>query len=199
MPNNCCERTVATEEMARVISSDITAFQATVTGLRNLAAGQRVLTVQLHLTSRGDKLFTVQSIDESGIGHVSLRGDLDTVPQDFALDIGYDENTRIAAITLRYQEPVTFQHTWEFALTGSTFALSPRTSVRSLAGLPALAGLNWWCVLRCGGISILGILIRCAPAIVQGSGRFVECVVQAAGEAAAGIAVCVATECFGRA
>jgi hypothetical protein len=198
MSNNCCGRAPITEEITRVTSTDITALQSTVTGLRNFAAGQRVVTEQLHLTSRGDKLLTVQSIDESGVGHVALRGDLDTVPQDFALDIQYDESTRIAAVTIRYLEPVTFQHTWEFALTGSTFALSPRTSVRSLAGLPALAGLNWWCVLRCGGISILGILVRCAPAILQGPAQFIECVVQAAGEAAAGIAVCVATECFGR-
>jgi hypothetical protein len=199
MTSNCCQRAVATDEITGVTSIDMTAFQANLTGLRSLAAGQRVLTEQFHLTSRGDKLLTVQSIDESGVGHVALRGDVDTLPQDFALDIRYDETTRIATVTLRYQEPVTFQHTWDFTLIGSTFVLSPRTSVRSLAGLPALAGLNWWCVLRCGGIGILGILIRCAPSIFQGPAAFVECVVQAAGEAAAGIAVCVATECFGRA
>lgn len=196
MNNNCCGRVVATGEVPSVTSIDITAFQAAVSGLRSLAAGHRVLTEQLHLTSRGDRLLTVQSIDESGVGHVVLRGDVDTIPQDFALDIRYDETTRVAAVTLRYQEPVTFQHTWEFALTGGTFTLSPRTSVRSLAGLPALAGIDFWCVLRCGGTGILGILFRCVPAIFQGPAAFVDCVVQAAGEAAAGIAVCVATGCI---
>jgi hypothetical protein len=57
-------------------------------------------------------------------------------------------------------------------------------------------GLNWWCVLRCGGVQILGTLAACLPALVGGPKAYIACVVGKVGMGdAAAIARCVADKC----
>jgi hypothetical protein len=163
---------------------------------------------QVHLFPERDALSTSAS-SVGGEGSVVLHGALGPIPYEFALNVKV-EDTKIV-VTFDMNKPIDMPpYTWTFDLRGvkkndagvvigaCDVKLAPEATAAFLtAGAPqAAAARPVLCILKCAGMSILPVLIKCLPSLAGGSPAFVACVVASAGEAAAGIAACVAN-CLG--
>jgi len=174
-------------------------------------ANQADVLQKFHFTADGGQLISASSINPDGKSlTVDLQGTSSLLPHRSNLTIAVDTDNKKINATLHLEEPVPLDLNWTFSMAGvirnqsreiigmSNLELDPETSTAGLSaqGVGTL-GISWWCVLRCGGLSILGVLLRCVPAFFAGGpAGFVACVVGQAGGAAAGIAVCVARRCL---
>jgi hypothetical protein len=163
---------------------------------------------QVHLTAAGDVLTTSAS-SVGGEGNVVLHGAIGPIPYDFSLNMKV-EDTKIV-VTFDVNKPIDMPpYTWTFVLGGvkkdSTGAVIGARDIRldheaSPAFLPvgapqAAAALPVLCILKCAGLSIMPILLKCLPSLAGGPAAFIACVVASAGEGAAGIAACF-VKCLG--
>jgi hypothetical protein len=193
----------ATEATASVMTIDAlgitTAISQLVSSVATRAAGG-AMTAQYHLTSDGGRLVSTGFVHADGnTGSVHLQGSIGPIPYDLEITISLDLSTRSISARLQIKQPIQFDHTWIYHMNGAV-PVSDGLAVSSLtlvpgSGVQAMVNLDWWCVLKCGGVGILGCLVKCLPALISGGG-YVACVVGCAGEAAAGIAVCVGKSCI---
>ena len=158
---------------------------------------------QIHTTPDGG-IFTSSGFAVGANGDVVLTGSVGPLPYEMHLHIAVDDTVVTVELTVTKPLPMG-PFTWKFNLGGVTrdaagniisatsLTLDPTTNLAP-PGMVAPA-LNWWCVLRCGGLGILGILVKCLPSLTGGVAGYVACVTAAAGEGAAGIATCIATQC----
>ncbi|MFN3685321.1 hypothetical protein [Salinarimonas sp.] len=160
------------------------------------AAASGAADVEEHIlvTQDGDALVARSSVDASGEGTVTLRGTIGPVPVALTITIGYSKGK--AVVTLELSEPLVFQHSWTFEV-GAGVALDPHAQVSAAAAAAdAALRLNWRCVLRCGGLAIMRVLVQCIPALAGGPAAYVACVTKRVGAgSAAEIAMCVARRC----
>lgn len=186
-------------------SQDIRSVNAEfVDGLRKSSAtsiatvaGQGAQPVErYHFTPEGD--FLVSSATSVGNeGDVVLRGSIGPFPYEIHLKIKLDGST--VQVTLDMDKPIDLPpYTWTFDLLGIIKDAQGNTvgasDIKPSASMAA-AGFDYWCILRCGGTTILAILLKCLPSLVGGPAAFVSCVTASAGEGAAGIAACIASKC----
>lgn len=170
------------------------------------------VSVHLHVTPEGDALVTVASAAGNN-GDVVLQGTLfGVIPYEIHINVKL-ENTRVT-VTLQVVKPLPLgPFEWNFDLTGvllsngqivSAAGIVPSPTnnpagpmLAALGGTVAPQGLGWvWCVLKCGGLRIIGTLVECLPALSGGPGAYIACVVGKLGLSdAAAIAKCVAEEC----
>jgi hypothetical protein len=162
---------------------------------------------QVHLTAAGDVLTTSASAVD-GEGKVVLHGSIGPIPYDFSLKIGV-KDIKIE-VEFDVNKPIDMPpYTWTFVLGGvkkdSAGAVIGARDIRLdheaspaflQAGEPkAAAARPVLCILKCGGLAILPILLKCLPTLVGGPQAFIACVIASAGEGAAAIAACF-VECF---
>ncbi|MHC4477675.1 MAG: hypothetical protein ACYTEL_18675 [Planctomycetota bacterium] len=184
---NCEE----SEQAAELVTVNADTLNAVMRALSDEPAAKKgkVVNKQIHITPQGDLLSTISTI-EGVEGSIVLSGSIGPIPLKLQMSLSVEK--RAATVTLKVDEPMPFEHTWKFELAPSGVTLAPDSTVASAA---TGVGLNWWCVFKCGGVGILGILVRCLPALAGGIPGYVECVTSKAGQGAAGIAVCIATKC----
>jgi hypothetical protein len=138
-----------------------------------------------------------------GEGDTTIRGNLGPFP--FELHVHLQLQNDVIQLTLELSKPIHVgPYTWQFKLHGLT-----RDAQGQIVGATSVEvdpdfdpsivdaqGLNWWCVLKCGGLQILPTLALCLPTLAGGPAAYVACVVAKVGAAdAAGIAKCVAEKC----
>jgi hypothetical protein len=161
-----------------------------------MAVGSPVLN-QVHVTADGGVL-TTSSFASGGEGDVVLRGTIG--PFSYELHLKVAMNDGVITVTVEMTKPFKAgPFEWKFNLGGivrdAKGQIIGASGVTAAPDMVAVAGLDWWCALRCGGLAILGILVRCLPALTGGIPGYVACVTSQAGSGAAGIAVCIATKC----
>jgi hypothetical protein len=155
---------------------------------------------RLHIAPNG--VLVSSGFAAGGDGEIVLRGNIGPFPYELHLKCTVQETT--ITVTLELFKP--FQagpFEWKFGLGGilhdaagniiGATSVVPAPSMKAFA--PATHGLNWWCVLQCGGVTILGILIKCLPSLIGGVPSYIACVTSEAGSGAAGIAACIASKC----
>lgn len=172
--------------------------QSSITALAAYPAIAGVQPVnQIHLTPSGDLL--VSSASATGNeGDVVLRGSIGPFTYEIHLKVKLDGAK--VQVTFDMQKPIDLPpYMWTFDLLGiikdASGNIIGASDVKPSANIAPL-GLNFWCVLKCGGTSILACLLKCLPSLVGGPSAYVSCLTGCAGEAAAGIAVCVTRECI---
>ncbi len=165
------------------------------------AAGQPV-TTQVHLTADGGRFASASYLSADGnAGTVHLQGHIGLVPFDLDLTLTLDLAARSVFAKLHVAQPIPFDHQWTYQLEGG-HATTAGLHGTALAPAPALAppapapNPAWWCMARCGGTTVLGLLVGCLPSLAAGSTVFVACVTAQAGTTAAGIASCIANDCL---
>lgn len=177
----------------------------TVLAQANLLSGAAVpqgTTGQLHVTPEGGLLVSTGHASGNE-GHVVLTGSIGPLPYELHLTFKLDG--MVVTVTMELKKPIPLgPYTWKFRLggvaTGPKGELLSATSVvaedLSMAAAVAGRGIDWWCALKCGGLGILGILVKCLPALISGGPPgYIACVTASAGGGAAGIAACIAKDC----
>jgi hypothetical protein len=162
-------------------------------------AGGAAAFSQFHITSAGDTLVT-SGRTAANTGDLVLTGAIGSIPYELHLHFDLNPATAQIAVTLEMKKPIQAgPYTWIFGLDGvvrdGTNNIIAANDVKVLSHLMQPLGLNWWCVAKCGGLSILGILLKCLPSLAGGVPGYVTCVTASAGAGAAGIAVCIAQNC----
>lgn len=218
----CCKS--CQREDADVISSDIRTFDVSHVGdlIQNTAsmlsaqmsggasvAGERphgddvAALSQIHLPDSADSFLVTAAASSESTGDIVLRGQIGPLPFELHLRISLEhEVITVTADLIKPFRAGPFE--WKFKLNGivrdKSGAITGAMSVAPLEStMPesvASLGLNWWCVLRCGGLALLPILVACLPSLGGGIGAYVACVTAKAGAAAAAIAKCIATKCM---
>ncbi len=159
---------------------------------------------QFHVTSAGDVLASYSEASKDGFEFSTiLNGMIGPIPVQIALRGTIDLPSRRITICLQVLKPIeTDEYCWTFEFGGFKDLGNDRyfatdVSIVDTPGTAALkiAGLDWWCVLRCGGISIIEILASCLPSLAGGIPAYVACATSNAGSGAAKIALCIATKC----
>jgi hypothetical protein len=159
---------------------------------------------ELHVSTSGDVLISFSEIANNGLEFaVVLSGVVGPIPVQLSVRGRLDVDARAVEIGMKLLKPFeTKEYVWKYALEGMKplggggFAVA---NVRLDVGntLPLQTGnIDYWCILRCGALGILPILLKCLPAFSLGPQAYVACVVADAGGAAAGIAACVAEKCL---
>jgi len=168
------------------------------------------ISTSILLGTHGD-VVVASSVAAGNSGDIVLRGSIGPIPYEMRLNVQMN-GTRIT-VTLNVVEPLQLgPFTWHFDLLGvirdptsqSIIAAAGVAPAPEMPALPAAiaaggaraAGLNWWCVLKCGGRRILPTLVGCLPSLATSPAGYVACVVAKIGLAdAAEIAKCVAEQC----
>jgi hypothetical protein len=221
MANLCdCEKTqetlpaVSTVDMQQLTHFHTTSQKALGTAFPAAAAAfaaasqygaiAQAPTEQLHLTPEGGTLVST-SHASANQGQVVLVGSIGALPYELHLTVKLED--KVITVTLELKKPIPLgPFTWTYRLGGAVTGpqgqflavstVAPQDLTLSAAP-QAAGGLNWWCVVKCGGTSILGLLIKCLPSLITGgSSGFIACVTAGAGTAAASIAACLAQKCF---
>jgi hypothetical protein len=161
-------------------------------------------TGQLHTVADGGVLFSTGHASDNE-GYLVLTGVIGPFPYEIHLSVALEGTT--VTVTIELKKPVPLgPYTWKFSLggavTGANGELVAATSVSPIdlvipAAAAASLGLDWGCVLRCGGTAILGTLLKCLPSLSGGPSAYIACVTASAGGAAAAIAACIAQKCVG--
>lgn len=189
---------------ARVVTIDAASLAALTARVAEpatrTAAGQPV-TTQVHMTADGGRFASASHLSADGnAGTVHLLGNIGLVPFDLDLTVTLDLAARSVSAKLHVAQPIPFDHQWTYQLEGghATAAGLHGTALAPAPAPPApTPSPSWWCMARCGGTTVLGLLIGCLPSLATGSTGFVACVTAQAGFAAAGIASCIADDCLG--
>jgi len=172
-----------------------------VAGLAFPAAVEQ-LPVEYHVTSNGDTLASVASRSDNEFV-VVLSGSIGPIPVQLQLRGRIDIGNREIEIGIKLLKPIeTDEFVWRFALSGLVDLGGGRYMATNIVlresdtpQFVSALGLSWWCVLKCGGLAILGILVRCLPSLAGGIPGYIACVTAQAGAGAASIAVCIARKC----
>jgi len=188
-------------QITTLTDASVTALTGLSVAAKAATAGQGAKT-QIHVPTEGGLLVS-SSYASGNEGTVVLRGHIGPFPYELHLKLKLENQKVFVELTLT--KPFAYGPVkWEFDLGGVTFnsagtEIIGATSITPSASMPAAQvgalGLNWWCVLRCGGLTILGILVKCLPALGGGIPGYIACVTAQAGSGAAGIAVCIAKKC----
>jgi len=150
-----------------------------------------------HVTAEGEALATT-SFAEGQTGDIVVRGVIAGIPYELHIRVAFEGEQ--VAVTLHLTKPFEVgPYTWRFDIGGAikdaSGSIVAATSVTPAADLQPM-GLNWWCVLKCGGAAILPTLLACLPSLAGGPAAYVACVTGKLGAAdAAKIALCVAKNC----
>lgn len=162
------------------------------------ALGEGIQTY-IHVTPDGDTLVT-SSFSKGNNGDIVLRGNIGPFPYEIHINVVLKEET--IEVKLEMIKPFKVgPFTWHFNLGGiirnkdkeiigaATITLDKTDGIEPL-------GLRWWCVLKCGGVTIAPTLVLCLPSLAGGPAAYVACVVAKVGLGdAAKIAQCVAEKC----
>jgi hypothetical protein len=150
-----------------------------------------------HITAEGDALATSTFVDGS-TGDIVVRGVIAGVPYELHLRVSLEGEQ--VAVTLQLTKPIEIgPYTWHFNLGGAV--RDPVGRIVSASSItPGAAfqpmGLDWWCVIKCGGATILPTLALCLPSLAGGPAAYIACVTAKLGTGdAAAIAACVASNC----
>lgn len=157
---------------------------------------------QLHVTSDGGLLVST-GYASGNEGYVVLTGSIGALP--YEIHLSFKLEIREVTVTMELKKPIPLgPFTWKFQLfgaaLGSNGGIQSATTVvavdLNLGALNAGPHVDLLCALKCGGLTILGILIKCLPALITGGPpAFIACVTALAGAGAAGIAACIAKDC----
>jgi hypothetical protein len=178
------------------------ASAARLTALRGTAAAGVSTFNQVHVTSAGDALVSTGRA-AGNIGDVVLNGSIGPIPYEIHLHFELDAGMGEITVTLKMEKPIQAgPYTWKFKLHGivrdsmnNIVAASDVVASDIQHGVGIAPFLNWGCVLKCGGLGILGALVTCLPSLVGGPAAYITCVTGQAGAGAASIAACIAKEC----
>lgn len=136
-------------------------------------------------------------------GDVVLQGTIGTLP--YELHLGFVMADGNITVSLELTKPFKagpFEWTYQMSglrrdgsggIVGAT-GLVPLANALPQSATPM--GLSGWCILKCGGITLLGVLVRCLPSLAGGVPGYIACVTSQAGRGAAGIAACIAQKCL---
>ena len=194
--------TLRAEDVSALHSSLSTlATQSELASISAVGSAQRSLPTEFHVVP-GVGSFATLSAERDFSFATILTGAIGGIPVQLELSGELDIEAHKIRVGLRMLKPFQSQkYTWTFNLgglrrleNGAYFATSVTLDEANTSELSAL-GLDWWCVARCGGTAILGILIRCLPSLAGGPAAYVACVTAQAGSGAAGIAACIASRC----
>lgn len=149
----------------------------------------------LHVTADGGVLHT-SAMSSGNEGHVVLRGVVGPFPYEIHLWVRMEGPTIV--VTIDVEKPINLDpFTYRFDLLGivrSEGGIIGANDIKPSIDIAPM-GLDWWCVAKCGGVGILGTLVKCLPSLAGGPPAYVACVTGSAGSAAAGIAICIAKDC----
>jgi len=156
---------------------------------------------QMHLMSDGSFLVSSSHADAEN-GSVVLTGSIGPLPYEIHLTIHLEAS--VVTVTVQLIKPIPIgPFTWTYHLGGLPVGpngglTSASITVQDVKSPPGVAatGLNWLCFLKCGGATILSLLLKCLPSLAGGTAAFVACVTAGGGAGAAEIAVCIATKCL---
>jgi hypothetical protein len=197
--------TISSDALARasVVTAEVTPFASSLLAPNPATGGAAALAAGgaprqfVHTLDSGD---TLVSIAESAgnDGTVVLKGAIGPFPYEVEIKVTIVD-ARLT-VTLHVRKPFELgPYEWRFDLGGvrrnasgeivGASAVTPEPTLRAVR-------LDWWCVLRCGGTSILGALIKCLPSLTGGPQAYIACVVGLLGTSAADIAKCIATKCL---
>ncbi len=178
-------------------AASLAALTARVAEPATRAASGQPVTTQIHLTADGGRFASASHLSADGnAGTVHLRGNIGPIPFDLDLTVTLD-----LAAQLHVAQSIPFDHQWTYQLEGG-HATTAGLFATALAPAPAPAppaptlSPSYWCMVGCGGTTILGLLVKCLPGLAAGSGGYIACVTAQAGAAAAGIANCIAEDCL---
>lgn len=162
------------------------------------AAGAGAVHTQLHVMPGGGQLITSAAVAGNEV-KVPLQGSIGGIPFDLELLFTLDLGQKQIRVKLTVREPIAFEHEWIYNL-GTVLPTANGVMASGLQLAPATSvaghGIDFLCILKCGGLKLLPILITCLPALAGGVPGFVACVAGRAGAAAADIAVCIAQDCI---
>lgn len=200
MANNCTHcnlRTFDADYLAELTQTATTALKATPTFAAAATTIKPSVINHLHITDNGDTLITIAS-SVGGEGDVVLRGSIGPFPYEIHLNIKL--NGTAVEVSLDMDKPIDLPtYTWKYNLLGVVRDVSNNiigaTDIKPDSTVAA-ARLGTWCILKCGGIAILGCLLKCLPSLSGGPAAYVACVTACAGSGAANIAICVAKNCM---
>ena len=188
----------AVQESLSKVSPAAAALFKSASPAELMDAGQGIQT-HVHIAPNGDTLVS-SSLAEGNQGDIVLRGNIGPFPYEIHIKISLEDTTVV--VTLQMIKPFEVgPYTWRFSLGGITRggdgAIIGATTVIPIETASAIPfGLNWWCVLKCGGTSILPTLVLCLPSLTGGPAAYIACVVAKVGAGdAAQIAKCVAEKC----
>jgi hypothetical protein len=200
--------TELSEKSREVLRDRLTAAAATGKGQSAEVSDEQVFT-QFHIIADGDLLASSGTATDTA-GDVVLHGSIAGIPYELHVNVALDLQDRVVTLTLELTKPIHLgPFVWRFKLGGvilnaqgeiiGATSLTPDFDLNT-SNVPAesvaLFGLSWWCVLKCGGLTFLPILLSCLPAIFSGGpAAFIACVVAKLGQGAAGVAACVAQKC----
>jgi hypothetical protein len=152
----------------------------------------------MHVTATGGQLYSTAVVTGDQI-RIPLRGSIFGIPYDLELLITLDLKGGQVKVKLVVREPIKFEHEWVFklrdlvAVGGGFFASGIELE---LAASVAAKGIDFLCIIKCGGMKILPVLLECLPTLIGGPQAYLACVAAKAGTIAAQIAECIATNCI---
>jgi hypothetical protein len=199
---------VSSRSLTSVSTEAANALGATAAGLTAEAVSASPAFHQLHFTTAGD-LLASSSFAAGSSGDVTLSGSIGAIPYELHIHVALEE--AVVSLTLTLTKPLQLgPYTWRFHLGGvirnnadeivgaATITPAPDLDAVDASGAAAtMAGFKFLCVLKCGGITFLPILIKCLPALISGGpAGFIACITASLGTGAAGVAACVAEKCL---
>lgn len=168
-----------------------------VAALAALGTGKQPSTREfVHTLTTGETLMST-AVEGAQDGTIVLHGSIGPFPYEIEVSVQLDDSG-VVTIRLHIRKPVELgPYEWKFNLTGirrDGNRIIGATGLSPSQGFQAMR-LDWWCVLRCGGVAIFGVLLECLPSLAGGPQAFVACVVARLGTSAAQIAECIAHKC----
>ncbi len=158
--------------------------------------------LDFHITKSGDVLAST-SVSKDNMITTSVRGTIDGLP--CGVDMNFQFTKSRIDVKVDFVKPTKLGScSFHFDLEGVQLEgdhIMGATNVVASDEIEVsdelrVLGIGFWCALRCGGKSILLVLIRCLFALGGGIPGYVACVTAHAGHAAAGIAICIARNCI---
>jgi hypothetical protein len=156
-----------------------------------------------HVSETGDVFVSYAETDTTGLEFaVILNGGFGPIPVQMSLRGKLDIASKSIQIILKLLKPFETQDcTWTYDLeglqqfpSGGMFASGIRLAAPDIATVKG--DIDYWCMARCGALSIAPTLVTCLPAFAGGPAAYVACVAANAGDAAAGTAACIAQKCL---
>jgi hypothetical protein len=157
----------------------------------------------LHFTNSGDALAS-NAFAKANEGYVVLKGSIGPMVYEMHIQIVLELEKDEIVVKLEVMKPLPFgPYSWRFKLggiikdeDGKIIGVSSVVPFESEIQTASGISLDYWCVLRCGGLEILETLIICLPSLTLSPAAYVLCVTSKCGESAAKIAICIADKCL---
>jgi hypothetical protein len=173
--------------------------------LTSLAKSEDVAAT-IHIMPQGGQLLTSATISDGKVV-IPLSGSVAGIPYKLTITITLDLADKQITVELDIEEPLKFDHTWVFNLTGLIPIGGGSKGAAIAKGLELAAptnkdasvaakGIDFLCIIGCGGGELIPILIKCLPSLALGTHAYLACLAAEAPGAAANIVQCIATKCI---